>query len=168
MLSLNIPFLFGAGMLFLSDEKFCLWFDGASRGNPGEAGVGVVIKKLTEDIHIELGAYLGKRTNNEAEYHALLIGVQEALVFNPQALEIYSDSELVVRQILGLYKVRKQELIKLHREATGLLVKIPRWKMHHIPRNQNQTADMLANRAIDGKEKEKKYWIRRVSKEEAK
>ncbi len=128
-----------------------LWTDGASRGNPGEAGIGIVIRDEADDIHIECCRYIGRTTNNEAEYIALITGLQEIVRFNPVSVSIYMDSELIVRQLEGTYRVRHERLQGYHRGALELLAEIPDWTIQHIPRARNADADKLANYAIDEK-----------------
>ncbi len=128
-----------------------LFTDGASRGNPGDAGAGIV---LLDDDNRELVArslYLGSSTNNVAEYKALILGLQTAVELGCRRLAIFLDSQLIVRQILGLYKVKNVGLKPLFNEVKSLLASIDNWSIDHIPRKQNKRADELANRGIDEK-----------------
>jgi len=123
--------------------------DGASRGNPGLAGAGVV---LYDDQGKELCAktdFLGQCTNNVAEYRALILGLQTARERGCQSLELFLDSELVVRQMSGQYKVKNKTLKPLFSEAQQLLEEFGQYTISHIPRAQNKRADELANQAID-------------------
>ena len=133
-----------------SGEGIILYIDGASRGNPGKAGIGVVLKDKENKVIEEVGQYIGETTNNVAEYRALLEGLKRALARGGvTGVEIFSDSELLVRQIHGEYRVKAQSLLHLYMEAMKLLNNLTRWKITHIPREQNSRADALANMAID-------------------
>jgi ribonuclease HI len=126
-----------------------LFTDGAARGNPGPAGLGMVIE---DDQGMRLWGgcrFAGTATNNKAEYLALIDGLRKASEWKPDRLEVYMDSELVVKQMLGTYRVRNSELAPLHRLATGLLRSFPRVIVRHVPRERNRGADALANKAID-------------------
>ncbi|UCD71909.1 MAG: ribonuclease HI family protein [Syntrophobacterales bacterium] len=127
-----------------------LYVDGASRGNPGEAGAGFCL--LDEDGNELLNGmqFLGRMTNNAAEYHALILGLREALGMGGTSIEIYTDSELVAKQIKGIYNVRNRQLRRLYRETVELLNKFHRYEMISIRREENRKADRLANEAIDG------------------
>ena len=123
--------------------------DGASRGNPGEAGFGVHVTAPDGSEVASLFGYLGKATNNVAEYQALLHGLRFALARGASRVEVFSDSELLVRQIAGRYRVKHPGLLPLHREAGALLARFERARLSHVPRERNRTADALANRAVD-------------------
>jgi ribonuclease HI len=126
-----------------------LHVDGASRGNPGEAGFGVHVTGPDGTEVASLYGYLGRATNNVAEYQALLHGLRFALGRGASRVEVYSDSELLVRQIEGRYRVKNPGLRPLHREAMGLLARFERARVAHVPREENREADALANRAVD-------------------
>jgi ribonuclease HI len=126
-----------------------LHVDGASRGNPGEAGFGVHVTGDDGSEIASLYGYLGRATNNVAEYQALLHGLRFALARGATRVEVFSDSELLVRQIDGRYRVKNPGLQPLHREARGLLARFERAQVVHVPREQNREADALANRAVD-------------------
>jgi ribonuclease HI len=126
-----------------------LHVDGASRGNPGEAGFGVHVTGDDGSEVASLYGYLGKATNNVAEYQALLHGLRFALARGATSVEVFSDSELLVRQIDGRYKVKNPGLQPLHREAKGLLARFERARVAHVPRERNREADALANQAVD-------------------
>jgi ribonuclease HI len=128
-----------------------LHVDGASRGNPGEAGFGVHVTDGEGGEVAGLFGYLGKATNNVAEYQALLHGLRFALARGAAAVEVFSDSELLVRQIEGRYRVKNPGLLPLHREARSLFARFERARLTHVPREQNRAADALANRALDEK-----------------
>lgn len=123
--------------------------DGASRGNPGPAGAGVVILG-DGGVRLHEGAYfLGTQTNNAAEYNALLLALQRALRFGPSRILLRSDSELLVRQLTGQYRVRSASILPLFERAQLLLLKFAAWQIRHVPREQNRRADELANLAVD-------------------
>jgi ribonuclease HI len=126
-----------------------LHVDGASRGNPGEAGFGVHVTALDGVVVATLYGYLGRATNNVAEYQALLHGLRFALDRGAREVEVFSDSELLVRQIGGRYRVKNPGLQPLFREATSLLARFARARVTHVPRERNREADALANRAVD-------------------
>ncbi|HYR54382.1 MAG TPA: ribonuclease HI family protein [Methylomirabilota bacterium] len=126
-----------------------LYTDGAARGNPGPAGLGVVIEDDQKVRLRGLHRYIGIATNNEAEYHALIEGLKAVAPWNPDRLEIFLDSNLVVEQVKGKYKVKKPELQKLHEQAMELLKQFGDWSIAHVERDRNKGADAMANRAID-------------------
>jgi ribonuclease HI len=132
-------------------EELQIHFDGGSRGNPGDAGYGVHVQDEDGADVARLYGYLGVATNNVAEYQGLLHGLRFALEEGAKRVHVYSDSELVVRQIDGRYKVKHQGLLPLYREACALLGRFTRWTIAHVPRAQNKEADKLANRALDEK-----------------
>jgi ribonuclease HI len=122
--------------------------DGASRGNPGAAALGVVV--LRDGVPVrEIGEAIGVATNNVAEYRALLRALREAAALGARTVRVQSDSELLVRQLLGRYKVRNAALVPLHREALVLMRRFERVRIVHVPRGQNAAADALANQALD-------------------
>lgn len=126
-----------------------LYTDGASRGNPGEAGAGAVLISPEGE---ELGTrslYLGQQTNNVAEYYALIAGLELAEQLGCNDLQIFLDSELIVRQIKGVYKVKNVHLKPLFAKVGSHLAKIDTWEIHHVPRAENARADELANQGID-------------------
>jgi probable phosphoglycerate mutase len=123
--------------------------DGGARGNPGPAGYGVAIQDETGHPVAELSEYLGHRTNNYAEYQGLLAALRYAAENHVKALQIVSDSELMVRQMKGIYKVRNPDLRKLYDEAQQLVRRLEHFEIRHAMREQNKTADRLANEAMD-------------------
>jgi ribonuclease HI len=123
--------------------------DGASRGNPGEAGFGVYVTSADGRPRAELYGYLGRATNNVAEYQALLHALRYALAQGARRVRVFSDSELVVRQIEGRYRVKHPDMLPLYREALSLLRRFEDASVAHVPREQNREADRLANRALD-------------------
>lgn len=126
-----------------------LHIDGASRGNPGEAGYGVHVTTSDGRELAGLYGYLGEATNNVAEYQALVHGLRYARARGARRVLVYSDSELVVRQIEGRYKVKHPGLAGLHAEARRLLAGFESASLRHVRREQNREADRLANRALD-------------------
>ena len=129
--------------------KLRIHIDGGSRGNPGPAGAGVVLEKESGRPLLEAGYYLGRMTNNMAEYNALIRGIDAAIRAGASELSILSDSELMVRQINGAYRVRSPALKGLHATALGKLRRIRQWRLQHVRREANQRADELANAAMD-------------------
>ena len=123
--------------------------DGASRGNPGEAGFGVHVAGPDGDTLAELYGYLGPATNNVAEYQALLHALRWAIAQGAIRIGVFSDSELVVRQIEGRYKVKHPDLRPLYEQARILLSRFTEARLTHVPREENREADRLANRALD-------------------
>ncbi len=123
--------------------------DGASRGNPGHAGIGAVLESAETGEALEFSAYIGQTTNNVAEYRALLLGLDEAEKLSPSSLTVLSDSELMVRQLSGEYKVKSPNLRPLFLDACRRLRRFPGVRILHVGREENARADRLANRAID-------------------
>lgn len=123
--------------------------DGGARGNPGPAGVGVVITDEHGNELARANDFIGKATNNEAEYHALLLGLKLASQLGAVEVEVVNDSQLVARQITGEYRVKKADLKPLHAQARALLRGFERWQVRSVPREQNELADELVNDAID-------------------
>jgi ribonuclease HI len=125
-----------------------IYSDGAARGNPGPAGIGAVICNRQGKVLKEISNYIGVATNNIAEYQALIAALKETEAKKAKALRIFSDSQLLVRQLNGLYKVKNQKLRLLHTEVLKL-VSGKKIVIEHIRRGENQLADNLANQAID-------------------
>lgn len=123
------------------------WIDGASRGNPGEAGFGVLFER--GDERCEITGFLGRTTNNVAEYSALLAALTHAARTGVRSLALYSDSELLVKQLNGQYKVKAPHLVPMYLKVLQLKRAIPKVSLSHVRREQNNQADGLANRAID-------------------
>jgi ribonuclease HI len=126
-----------------------LYTDGAARGNPGPAGAGAVIVNPDGHIVAKIGKFLGESTNNVAEYMGLILGLRRAKAMGIKELEVYSDSELLVKQLVGEYQVKAEHLRPLHEEARGLLQGFGFVQVRHIPREENEQADAMSNRAID-------------------
>ncbi|HSY93063.1 MAG TPA: ribonuclease HI family protein [Candidatus Binatus sp.] len=123
--------------------------DGGARGNPGPAGYGVVINDEAGRTVAALSEYLGHQTNNFAEYQGLIAALEYAIEHGPKALKLISDSELLVRQIKGIYKVKNAVLQDLHGRARELISQLDWFSIGHAFREQNQDADRLANEAMD-------------------
>jgi len=123
--------------------------DGAARGNPGKAGTGIVFYDENGSVVREFGRFLGVTTNNIAEYTALLEALQEAHSMGVKQVLVRSDSELMVKQIRGEYRVKNAGLMPLFAEVRRALLRFPEWKIEHVPREKNGRADKLANKSID-------------------
>ena len=130
------------------DEVFTIHTDGASRGNPGPAGAGVMIYKGDKMVE-GLAQYLGRKTNNQAEYNALIMGLERAAELGATKVVARTDSELMVMQIKGVYKVKNPRLKKLFARVSELINKFDSFEIEHVYREENWKADQLANRAID-------------------
>lgn len=129
--------------------RLVLYTDGAARGNPGPAAIGIVLTDSTGNVLEEWGETIGETTNNEAEYRALLRGLTLAVAYHADEIEIRTDSELLARQLDGRYRVRAANLKPLHDQAQRALARFARVSIRHIPREQNRRADALANAALD-------------------
>ena len=123
--------------------------DGASKGNPGESGIGVAIFDKDLNLINEACDYLGVATNNVAEYKALILGIKLSTKYNAKRVLFKADSELMVKQIKGEYRVKNAQLKLLFTEAQSLLKKLPNWKIMHVPREENKEADLLANKGVE-------------------
>jgi len=129
--------------------KLTVNVDGGARGNPGPAAIGVVIRDQSGDVIEEIGERIGPATNNVAEYRALIRGIEMAAAIGADQVELIGDSELIVKQVLGQYKVKKAGLKPLHAEAKAALAALPSWSVRHVRREQNAEADALVNQALD-------------------
>ncbi|SHG96153.1 ATP-dependent sacrificial sulfur transferase LarE [Tepidibacter thalassicus] len=128
-----------------------LYTDGGSRNNPGDAGIGVVIMDNEGNIIKEIGEYIGVETNNVAEYKAFIRGLEECLNLGYSRVKAHLDSQLIVKQILGEYKVKNKNLKVLYEKAKNIIKKIEEFEIVHIKRALNKKADYLVNKAIDKK-----------------
>ena len=126
-----------------------IYCDGASRGNPGPASVGAVVKDTSGKNLATVSETLGVATNNRAEYMGLIRGLEEAQRLGASDVSVYADSQLMIRQILGQYKIKNPDLKALAQRAKALLAGFRAWRADHIPRGQNAEADALANLALD-------------------
>jgi ribonuclease HI len=130
-------------------SRFTVNVDGGARGNPGPAAIGVVLRDGGEVIE-EVGETIGEATNNVAEYKAMLRGIELATEHGASELELVGDSELVVRQVEGRYKVKHAGMKKLHEEVKRALRDFDSWSIRHVRRESNADADRLVNEALDG------------------
>lgn len=130
-----------------ASDKLEIFLDGSSRGNPGPAGCGVVIRDADGMVLLEEGYSLGKMTNNAAEYNALIIALGEALILKARSVKVHADSELLVRQMNGQYRVRNEGLKVLHGRASRLTRGFEEFGIVHVPREENREADRLAQQA---------------------
>jgi ribonuclease HI len=124
--------------------------DGGARGNPGPAAVGAVVRDAEGEVLEERGERIGRATNNVAEYKALLMGIEMAATHGAGELELVGDSELVVRQVEGRYKVKDATMRELHTEVKRALAGFDSWTIRHVSRESNADADRLVNEALDG------------------
>lgn len=131
---------------------FFLYTDGAARGNPGPAAIGAVLYRgspAARNVVAELSEAIGRGTNNVAEYRALIEGLEMAARYDPASLVVRCDSQLLVRQLLGVYKVKSPGLRPLFRRARRLLDAFENVRIEHVRRDHNRRADRLANQALD-------------------
>ena len=131
------------------EKKLTLYTDGCCRGNPGPAGIGVVIKDHRKKILKELSEYIGAATNNIAEYSALIRGLKAAGGLGAEEITVFMDSELVVKQLNGDYRVKDDGMKELFRQTLEILKDFKSFEIKHIDRSKNKEADKLANKAIN-------------------
>jgi len=131
------------------DNAWLVMVDGAARGNPGHAGCGAVILDGNGKVVKELSRYLGHATNNVAEYEGLLMGLEALLQLKKKRIRVQSDSQLLVRQLNGEYRVKDEKLKTLFEKAIALLRQFEAYRILHVPRELNKLADRLANKGID-------------------
>jgi ribonuclease HI len=131
-------------------KRLVIHTDGGARGNPGPAAIAAVISDAGGTIVEEAAEAIGIATNNVAEYRALLLGVERAAGLGASEVELVCDSELVVRQLLGEYKVKDETLRALHSQVSTALAGFGQWSARHVRREQNAEADALVNRVLDG------------------
>ena len=142
-------------------NKLITFTDGGARGNPGPAACGVVIKNETDEIILKTSAYLGSKTNNQAEYEALILALQKvkgifsAAKASVRNVECYLDSELVVRHLNHEYKIKDADLQQLFIKIWNLTLDFDSVKFIHVPREKNKLADELVNKELDAREKNK-------------
>ena len=132
-----------------SPKRLTIYVDGASRGNPGSAAVGVVIKDEKGVTTLKMSSSIGRATNNQAEYTALIMALQEAKRLGADQVSINTDSQLMAEQINGNYRVRNAHIRPLFDKAMQLLTAFQHYSIDHIPRERNGEADALANQALD-------------------
>ena len=130
-------------------RRLVIYADGAARGNPGPAGIGVMIEDERGRVLKEVSQFVGRKTNNQAEYMALIRGLEEAAEYQADAVQVRLDSELLVHQLRGEYKVKSSLLKPLRNKAQKLLAGYKVAGIEHIERQYNRAADRLANQAID-------------------
>lgn len=130
-------------------HRLRVYCDGAARGNPGPAGAGAVLVEPSGQVVDKLGKFLGHQTNNYAEYMGLLLGLKRARELDVNEVEVFADSELMIRQLGGRYQVKSPSLRPLYVEALAVLNGFERVKLVHVPREMNRAADEMTNRAID-------------------
>ncbi len=133
-------------------KEVIIFTDGGSRGNPGPSAAGFVIQDTSGNQLIAKGIFLGNNTNNFAEYNGVILSLETALEMGAKKITLYSDSQLMVRQINGQYKVKSPNLKDLYNQARTLLGQFKSWKIEHVYREQNKDADALANKAMDLKD----------------
>ena len=132
-------------------HKLVLYTDGGARNNPGPAGIGGVLYNDNKEKVFEFAKYIGKATNNQAEYEALIFGLEKAKKLGAEELTCYLDSELIVKQVNREYRVKDKDLGSLFIKVWNLLQGFKKTSFHHIPREKNKIADKLVNLAIDEK-----------------
>ena len=130
-------------------KRMSIHADGASRGNPGPAAIGVIIKDQRDRLIASISRRIGKTTNNQAEYRAVIAALEEAIRLGASQVDVKMDSELIVKQVNGSYRVKKDTLKPLYQQVKQLQGSLERFTITHIPRQQNSEADKLANRALD-------------------
>lgn len=132
-----------------SSRHLTMYIDGAARGNPGRAGIGIVCLDERGKILKEYNEYIGEQTNNAAEYRALLTALEMAKGMGALSVSVITDSELLAKQMNGSYRVKNSQLLKYYLEAEALLKSMEKFEIGHVPRRENRRADRLANLAID-------------------
>jgi ribonuclease HI len=130
-------------------ERLVVNVDGGARGNPGPAAIGVVVSTPDGEVLEEHAERIGSATNNVAEYRALMLGLERALALGAREVELIGDSELVVRQVQGEYKVRDEVLWRLHKHVIRALAEFDSWSIRHVRREENEVADRLVNEVLD-------------------
>ncbi len=135
----------------LNIDKVIIYTDGAARGNPGPAAIGIIIQDEKGNITAKLSRRLAPTTNNQAEYCAIIAALEKAVSLGAKNVSLKSDSELVVKQINGLYKIKNTALRPLYQQVVQLTGSLESLTISCIPREQNAAADALANQALDGK-----------------
>lgn len=141
----------GYSKMTISGKHLIIHIDGASRGNPGPAAIGVVIRDRDGSLRSEISHYIGEATNNQAEYRALIAALEEAARLGALHVDIRTDSKLVAEQIRGNYRVRHPGLRPFFQRALQLLSAYETYEIASIPREDNTSADALANRALDNR-----------------
>src|SRR5665213_59992 len=130
-------------------DKVKVFGDGGSRGNPGPSASGFVVLDMEDNVLVDKGVYLGVTTNNQAEYTALKLGLEEARKMNAREIEVYMDSLLVVNQMMGIFKIKNRDLWPIHQAILDLVKGFKHVSYSHVPREFNKLADAAVNRAMD-------------------
>jgi ribonuclease HI len=130
--------------------KLVVHVDGGSRGNPGPAAAGAVLQSADGSLVAEASRTIGRATNNVAEYEGLLLGLERARELGATEVEVINDSELIAKQVNGVYKVKHEDMKPLHAQARAALGAFDRWTIRSVPRAENAEADALVNAALDG------------------
>jgi ribonuclease HI len=133
----------------VANGEFKLFTDGGSRGNPGPSASGFVLYDMSDDVVVDKGVYLGVTTNNQAEYTALKLGLEEAVSLNARIVHVYMDSMLVVNQMKGIFKIKNRDLWPIHSAIKTLAEHFEKVDYTHVPRELNKAADAAVNRALD-------------------
>ncbi|MQA75766.1 MAG: reverse transcriptase-like protein [Solirubrobacterales bacterium] len=133
----------------MATDRLIVNVDGGARGNPGPAAIAAVVTTPEGEVVEATGEAIGAATNNVAEYRALLLGIERARELGARELELIGDSELVVRQVKGEYRVKDANLRKLHARVRAALAEFDRWSIRHVRREHNVAADELVNEALD-------------------
>ena len=132
----------------MKSKKLVIFSDGASQGNPGQSAIGVVIQDEQGKVVSRISRRIGHATNNQAEYRAIIAALEEAIKLGAEEVKVRADSELVVQQLNGRYKVKKATLRPLYQKVVQLTGALKAFGITHIPRTQNREADRLANKAL--------------------
>ncbi|MBN1161100.1 MAG: ribonuclease HI family protein [Dehalococcoidales bacterium] len=135
----------------MNTDKLIIYTDGAARGNPGPAAIGVALKDETGKTVASISRRLGPTTNNQAEYQAIIAGLEKAVNLGAKNVSMKSDSELAVNQINGQFKIKNTALRPLYQKVVQLIGRLESFSITYIPREQNRQADALANKALDGR-----------------
>jgi ribonuclease HI len=143
------PYPFYLLKVILKHDKLIIYTDGAARGNPGPAAIGVIIRDESGNTVASISRRLGVTTNNQAEYKAIIAGLEKAISLGARRIMIKADSELAVKQINGQYKIKNTALRPLYQEIVRLIGSLESFSITNIPREQNSAADALANKALD-------------------
>jgi ribonuclease HI len=131
--------------------KLIIHVDGGARGNPGPAAAAAVLHTPEGELVLEDAELLGTATNNVAEYRALLLGLARAAELGADEVEVVGDSELIAKQVQGIYKVKHEAMKPLHQQSLAALRRFAAWSIRTVPRAQNARADALVNEALDGR-----------------
>jgi len=136
-------------------QVFYLYVDGAAKGNPGEAGIGAILLDGEGKTILRVGEYIGRATNNQAEYRGLIVGLENVLGMGGGGKDVvvFTDSELMERQVTGQYRVKDKILKRYHSRVCHLLKSFRSYQIEHIPRTKNREADLLASKAANARKK---------------